>query len=56
MRKKIVKKLGVSRETLAVLTPNEAAGAAAGAQCQESVLVCSIQHTCVSCHPTDTCA
>ena len=57
-KKKDIKKLGVNRETLAVLTPRETALAAGGGKpCQESVLVCSIQHTCVSCvYTQDTCA
>jgi hypothetical protein len=48
--------LNLTRETLTVLDPMrlELAGGAVG--CQESRLVCSIQHTCVSCKPTDTCA
>ena len=60
--KKKSKKLGLSRETLTNLTPGalEQAGGAAPATfyncgCQESVLVCSVQHTCVSCVRTDTC-
>jgi hypothetical protein len=60
--KKKTKKLGLSRETLSNLTP-EALGQAVGEAatnyktcCQESVLICSVQHTCVSCVATDTCA
>ncbi|HYG63470.1 MAG TPA: class I lanthipeptide [Thermoanaerobaculia bacterium] len=60
--KKKSKKLGLSRETLTNLTPGalEQAGGGAPATwyncpCQESVLVCSIQKTCVSCVATDTC-
>lgn len=57
MRKKN-RKLNLTRETLTVLDSKNleqlAAGAAIG--CQESRIVCSVQHTCVSCKPTDTCA
>lgn len=64
MRKKSTKKLGVKRETLAVLTQNQAAAVAGGRAigggyevekpifgggCQASVLVCSVMETCVSC-------
>ena len=61
--KKKTKKLGLTRETLTNLNPAAleiVEGAAAATLhrtcCQESVLVCSIQHTCVSCVATDTCA
>jgi len=57
MKKKNVKKMNLTRETLKTLDSQslQAIGAAAG--CQESVVICSIQHTCVSCKPTEvTCA
>jgi hypothetical protein len=64
MRKKSTKKLGVKRETLAVLSQNQTAAVMGGAiytggnnaekpifggGCQASVLVCSVMETCVSC-------
>lgn len=65
MRKKKgdAKKLSVNRETLAVLDPMSlqqlaAAAALPGGRtepgpifggCQESIIVCSVMHTCVSC-------
>ena len=54
MKKKNSRKMNLSRETLATLEAKNltvVGGAAAG--CQESRLVCSIQHTCVSCRPSD---
>jgi hypothetical protein len=60
--KKKSKKLGLTRETLTNLNSaslEQVAGQAATNHktcCQESVVVCSIQHTCVSCAQTDTCA
>jgi hypothetical protein len=57
MKKKNVKKMNLTRETLKTLDSQslQAIGGAAG--CQESVVICSIQHTCVSCKPTEvTCA
>jgi hypothetical protein len=55
------KKLSLAKETLAPLESNRltgVAGAATGGACcpQESNKICSIQHTCVSCAATDTCA
>jgi hypothetical protein len=51
------KRLTLSKETVAILDPKNLAGiAAAAVQCQESVMVCSIMHTCWSCPATDTCA
>jgi hypothetical protein len=54
MKKKNTRKLNLSKETLTTLEAKNlavAGGAAVG--CQESRLVCSIQHTCVSCRPSD---
>jgi hypothetical protein len=57
MKKKNTRKLNLSKETLTTLeAKNLAAVGGAAVACQESRLVCSIQHTCVSCKPTDTCA
>jgi hypothetical protein len=56
--KKKVKKLGLTRETLAHLD-SEALGLVVGqgtyvnGACQESILVCSEMHTCVSCAQTE---
>ena len=55
MKKKNTRKLNLSKETLTTLEAKNLAGAAV-VGCQESRLVCSIQHTCVSCAYTDTCA
>ncbi|HYG63472.1 MAG TPA: class I lanthipeptide [Thermoanaerobaculia bacterium] len=58
--KKKAKKLGLHRETLAHLAP-EALGLVAGqatylnCPCQESILVCSEVHTCVSCVQSEDC-
>jgi hypothetical protein len=50
------KKLGLTRETLTNLNPEALDNVAAAARpCQESILVCSEVHTCVSCAQTDTC-
>ncbi|HYG63471.1 MAG TPA: class I lanthipeptide [Thermoanaerobaculia bacterium] len=61
--KKKTKKLGLTRETLTNLNSaslEHAAGAVSGGHktcCQESNVICSVQHTCVSCVATDaTCA
>lgn len=57
MKKKSTRKLNLSKETLTTLeAKNLAVAGAAAVGCQESRLVCSIQHTCVSCAYTDTCA
>jgi hypothetical protein len=57
MKKKSTRKMNLSKETLTTLEAKNLTGAAAApVGCQESRLVCSIQHTCVSCKPTDTCA
>ena len=58
MKKKSTRKLNLSKETLTTLeAKNLMIAGAAAVGCQESRLVCSIQHTCVSCKPTeDTCA
>jgi hypothetical protein len=52
------KRLALSKETLAILDPASLSGiAAAAVKCQESVIVCSIIHTCWSCVASeDTCA
>ena len=59
-RKKDRKALTLSRETVAVLDPKslEDLGAGAADVCtKESQVICSVQHTCVSCRNTDaTCA
>jgi hypothetical protein len=59
--KKRNRKLNLTRETLTKLDPatlGHIAGEAATLRfcCQESVQVCSVQHTCWSCNATDTCA
>jgi hypothetical protein len=54
-KKQTPKRLSLSKETLTVLDSGalqQAEGAALHAGCQESVLVCSIMHTCVSCRTT----
>lgn len=54
MKKKTTKRLNLSRETLAVLDPKNLEGiAAAAVGCQESHIICSIRHTCVSCKPEE---
>ena len=54
MKKKNTRKLNLSKETLTTLEAKNLIGAAAEpVGCQESRLVCSIQHTCVSCRPSD---
>ena len=53
MKKKNTRKLNLSKETLTTLEAKNLVGAAAAVGCQESRLVCSIQHTCVSCRPTE---
>ena len=55
------RRLSLSRETLSNLDSQSLAGIGGGATagaacCQESRIVCSIQHTCFSCPYTDTCA
>jgi hypothetical protein len=52
MKKKNTRKLNLSKETLTTLEAKNLTGAAA-VGCQESRIVCSIQHTCVSCRPTE---
>jgi hypothetical protein len=57
MKKKNTRKLNLSKETLTTLeAKNLAVAGAAVIGCQESNRICSIQHTCVSCVYTDTCA
>lgn len=54
-KKKNTKKLTVSRETLATMNPENlepVVGQAAG--CQESIIICSVMHSCVSCQTTAT--
>jgi hypothetical protein len=54
MKKKNNRKMNLAKETLATLeAKNLAVAGAAAVGCQESRLVCSIQHTCVSCRPSD---
>jgi hypothetical protein len=54
-----VKKLKLSKETLGVLDPKSLEGLAGAAvidpaYCpRESVMICSVMHTCVSCQNTD---
>ena len=52
-----VKKLKLSKETLGVLDPKSLEGLAGGAMakppCQESVIVCSVMHTCYSCQESE---
>jgi hypothetical protein len=55
------KKLSLAKETVAPLEPRSLAGVAGAATgacpCpQESNQICSIQHTCVSCVFSNTCA
>jgi hypothetical protein len=58
--KKKNKKLSLAKETLTTLEARNLEGIVGGAVlCQESHVVCSIQHTCVSCTitgNTKTCA
>ena len=54
--KKNVKKMNLTRETLKTLDSQSLEAIAAGAGCQESNVICSIQHTCVSCVNTATTA
>ncbi len=57
-----VKKLKLSKETLGVLDNQNLAGLVGAApapppKCPvESAMICSVQHTCVSCYPSHTCA
>ena len=54
-KKKNAKKLNLSKETLTTLDlmrVDPAAGAAAYCP-QESVVICSVMHTCVSCQNTE---
>jgi hypothetical protein len=54
-KKQTPKRLSLSKETLTVLGSGalqQAEGAAAHVGCQESVLICSVMHTCVSCRTT----
>lgn len=56
MKKKNARKLNLSKETLATLEARNlmaVGGGAAAPICQESNRICSIQHTCVSCKPSD---
>lgn len=58
-KKNNVKKLKLAKETLGVLDPQNLEGlgkgaAAAGGCTKESVMICSVMHTCVSCQNTDT--
>lgn len=62
MKKKTnAKKLKLSKETLGVLDNQSLAGLVGGAAAapttcpRESAVICSIQHTCVSCYPSHTC-
>jgi hypothetical protein len=61
MKKKNTRKMNLSKETLTTLEARNVKGAAAVGTiigpiggCQESRMVCSVQHTCVSCQPTET--
>jgi hypothetical protein len=57
MKKKSLKKMNLSRETVANLDPENLMIVGGAAICQESNRICSIQHTCVSCvYTQDTCA
>jgi hypothetical protein len=56
VKKKNTRKLNLSKETLTTLEAKNLTAVGGADLCQESRLVCSIQHTCVSCRPTDTCA
>ncbi|HVR98817.1 MAG TPA: hypothetical protein VMW27_19520 [Thermoanaerobaculia bacterium] len=54
-KKQTPKRLSLSRETLTVLGSGvlrQAEGAAVHVACQESHIICSIMHTCVSCRTT----
>jgi hypothetical protein len=53
-KKKNAKKLSLSKETLTALDLQNVDRVAAGAaDCQESNVICSVMHTCVSCRLTD---
>lgn len=58
-KKKNAKKLTLAKETLTTLDPEKlqpVAGQAAGCT-QESNVICSVMHSCVSCqNTTNTCA
>jgi hypothetical protein len=58
MKKKINdrKKMSLAKETLATMDAKVLGGVGGGGICQESHVICSIQHTCVSCPVTETCA
>jgi hypothetical protein len=52
-KKKAAKKLNLSKETLTTLDPENLEPVAGhAAACQESRVICSIIHTCVSCQNT----
>lgn len=52
-KKKPAKKLNLSKETLTALDPENLEPVAGQAvACQESRVICSIIHTCVSCQTT----
>ena len=56
-RKNDAKRLTLSKETLRTLDPKSFEGLVKGqAGCQESHIICSIRHTCVSCRETEDCA
>ena len=59
MKRKSSKRLSLSKETLRTLDTKSLEmlikGGAGGTVCQESYIVCSIQHTCWSCAATEEC-
>jgi hypothetical protein len=54
-KKKNAKRLALAKETLATLDPKSLEQVVRGAACGESHVICSVQHSCVSCRQTDTC-
>jgi hypothetical protein len=52
MKKKNTRKLNLSKETLTTLEAKNLTAVGGAVGCQESKIVCSIQHTCVSCVAT----
>jgi len=52
-KKKNAKKLSLAKETLTALDLKNVEPVAGAAACQESNIICSVMHTCVSCQTTE---
>jgi len=52
-KKKNAKKLTLAKETLTTLDLKAIEQVAGAATCQESNIICSVMHTCVSCATTE---